>query len=302
MDSFKYYTSIAHWKRVFHRELGFCLSKIPSKWYPSLLGIDYFIKTGKLLDWNHLTTYSEKMQWAKLYDSTPLKTKLTDKYTVREWVTELIGGDFLIPLLGVWGKFDDIPFDSLPSEFILKTNHGSGYVEIIRDKTKINKKLLKLKFDEWMQVKYAYRNGFEMQYLPIPPKIMAEKLITTDTVDLPDYKFLCFDGKPYYCWVDIDRFSGHKRNVYDMDWNLQSWNHAYYHNSPLKLEKPLNFEEMVRIASILSRGFSHVRVDLYNVQGKIYFGEMTFTNSSGFKVAIPEEYDLELGKLWDLHP
>ena len=118
--------------------------------------------------------------------------------------------------------------------------------------------------------------------------------------DLQDYKFLCFNGKALYCWVDIGRFGDHKRNVYDMNWNLQSWNQEKYGNTEEPLDKPVNFEKMVELCNILAKGFKHVRVDFYNINGKIYFGEMTFTNGSGRELIYPSEKNIELGKLIDI--
>lgn len=139
-----------------------------------------------------------------------------------------------------------------------------------------------------------------MQYKDIKPKIIAEKFINDKNNHLNDYKFLCFDGKVYYCWVDMDRYSNHTRNVYDVNWQLQPWNQNTFENAEFDIQKPKNYEEMIIIAEKLSRGFSHVRVDLYNVDGKIYFGEMTFTSGNGFSLIYPEEYNLMLGSLWNL--
>ena len=139
-----------------------------------------------------------------------------------------------------------------------------------------------------------------MQYRDISPLIIAEKLIQDDTDhELRDYKLLCFDGIPYYCWVDCDRYTNHTRNVDDMEWNLMAWTQGNYHNSVETIKKPDNYDAMINIAKKLSQGFGHVRVDLYNVNGKIYFGEMTFTNGSGFE-KLPDEVNIELGSLWKL--
>ena len=140
----------------------------------------------------------------------------------------------------------------------------------------------------------------EMHYKDISPKIIAEEFIDSRGSDLVDYKFLCFDGVPYYCWVDMDRFTNHTRNVYDLKWNIQAWNQRSYGNFKGVVDKPRNFDIMIEIVKKLSRGFSHVRVDLYNVDGKIYFGEMTFTNGSGFEEISPIEADLMLGDLWKI--
>lgn len=263
-------------------------------------GLLYKRAIGRKLDWNNLNAYTEKMQWAKFYDTTPIKTTLSDKYLVREWVAEKIGAEYLIPLLGVWDRFSEIDFDALPDRFVLKTNHGSGSVIIVKDKSRFDKVDAGKRFDDWINIDYAYATGYELQYSGIKRKIIAEKYVETELGELQDYKFLCFDGKPYFCWVDLGRFGKHTRNVYDLDWKLQPWNQYTYGNSATPIPKPKNFEKMIEIATVLCQGFSHVRVDLYNIEGKIYFGEMTFTNGCGFDRIIPDKYDFMLGELWKI--
>ena len=150
-----------------------------------------------------------------------------------------------------------------------------------------------------MKRNYAYYNALELQYDRIIPKIIAEEYIEEVDRDLYDYKFLCFNGEVHYCWVDTDRSTNHSRNVYNLKWELQEWRQKYKNsNDPIK--KPENFDNMVNIAKELCKDFTHVRVDLYNVDGKIYFGEMTFTNANGFQIIEPIEYNLMLGELWKL--
>lgn len=276
------------------------MRKISPNKYENKISKIYKKRIGKNINWNNPTTYTEKMQWEKLYDNNPLKAELSDKYLVREWVKEKIGEKYLIDIYGVWDSFSEIDFKKLPKSFVLKTNHGSGTIYIVKDKNKMDYNEVKNLFDDWMQMDYAFCTGFELHYSKIRRRIIAEKYIETDNDDLQDYKFLCFDGKPYFCWVDVGRFSNHKRNVYDLDWNLQKWNQSEYGNTDETIPKPNNFSEMIKIAEKLCQGFSHVRVDLYNVKGKIYFGEMTFTNGSGFDKIVPDEYDLILGNMWKL--
>lgn len=260
-------------------------------------------KIGRQLDWNNLQTYCEKMQWEKLFDDNPLKVTLSDKYLVREWVEKRIGKEHLIPLIGKWEKPSEIEFDKLPNKFVLKTNCGSGDVIIIKDKSALRKhdiKVIKSKLQYSINCDFG-AVSYELHYSKIKPLIIAEEYIDSGERDLPDYKFLCFGGKAYYCWVDIGRFSNHSRHVYDLSWRFQEWNQLYEIKN-IGLDKPKNFEQMIEIVEKLCQGFSHVRVDLYNVDGKIYFGEMTFTNGSGLDVIHPYDADLKLGNMWKLQP
>jgi len=260
----------------------------------------YKKNSGQELNWDNLQTYNEKMQWAKLYENIPTKTKLADKYLVREWVKEKIGEEYLIPLKGVWDEFNEINFSKLPNKFVLKANHAAGTNIIVSDKSKFDKREAEILFGNWLKVNYAYFSSYQMQYENIEPKIIAEKYIQDSNGELNDYKFMCFNGEVYYCWIDIGRYSNRYRNVYDLNWNIQPWNIYPYSNTSYKIEKPKNYQEMIEIAKKLCQGFSHVRVDLYNVDGKIYFGEMTFTTTGGYKPIIPEKYNYILGDLWNL--
>ena len=248
------------------------------------------------IDWNNPTTYTEKVNYSKLYGASSVKTKLTDKVAVREWVKEKIGSEYLIPLLGVYDSFEEIPFGELPNQFVIKCNHDSASVNVCDDKEKIDLPLLKKQYNFFLKRNYAYMTC-EMHYKDIPHRIIIEQYMGSS---ICDYKFLCFNGKPEYCWVDVDRFANHKRNVYDMDWNLQPFNQMPYGNSESTIEKPKQFEKMKWLAEVLCEGFDHVRVDLYFVDGKVYFGEMTFTNGSGTKLIDPSEWDKKIGDLWKL--
>ena len=182
---------------------------------------------------------------------------------------------------------------------MLKTNHGSGTNVIVKDKQTLNMRITKQKFKDWLDTDYGYKS-LELHYSGITPKIIAEEYVESEAGELQDYKFLCFNGQPYYCWVDMGRYSNHTRNVYNLDWELQPWNQEAYAHYEKPIDKPQNFEKMVEIVKILAKDFAHVRVDLYNVNGRIYFGEMTFTNGGGFDRILPAEYDKVLGDLWTL--
>ncbi len=277
------------------------LKKLDKSKYPEELAKIYKKNTGEDLDWNNLRTFNEKMQWAKLYENDPRKTLLADKYLVRDFVKERIGEEYLIPLLGVWNSFDEIDFEKLPDQFVLKTNHGCGTNIIVKDKSKFNKKEAKEKFDRWLRVEFGFLNGFELHYCGIKPKIIAEQYMQNiATQDLEDYKFQCFDGKVYYCWINKGRFTNHCVCTYDKDWVLQDWKFAHARVSDEPIPPPLNADLMVSLAEKLSEGFSQVRVDLYEANGKVYFGEMTVTGGSGFQIIYPKKFDLMLGDLWKL--
>lgn len=282
----------------------FFIKKMKKKSIDELMEYDadlYLKRHGEKLDWNNLQTYCEKMQWEKLFDHDERKVICADKYRVREWVADKIGEEYLIPLLGVWDHAKDIDFSKLPNQFVLKTNCSSGDVIIVKDKSKLTTKDIKgyrKKLDYYLNMKFGF-NTCELHYNQMKPRIIAEAYIECSGEDLPDYKFLCFNGKPYFCWVDIDRYHGHKRNVYNMDWELQNWNQNFEFSEE-DVPKPQKFDELVELATNLSKGFPHVRVDLYYTNGHIYFGEMTFTNGSGFEQIKPKSVDFMLGGLWSV--
>ena len=200
-------------------------------------------------------TFNEKIQWLKLYDTTPIKTYLSDKYLVRKWIRDKIGEEYLIPLLGIYNQFEDINFDRLPNDFVIKCNHGCNYNIIVKDKSKLNMTDIKSKIDKWMNENYAFKNGLELQYKDIQHKIIIEKYMDDGTGDLRDYKFYCFDGKPKFLWLDSDRHTNHSRNLYDLKWNQLPYminTHYLPFQSP---NKPKLLKKMIQFSSILSEGF-----------------------------------------------
>lgn len=258
--------------------------------------------TGATLDWSDLNSYTEKMQYDKLYNTDSRKTIYSDKLQVRDYVRQKIGSEFLVKIYQVYDNIEDIEWNDLPQNFVIRTNNSSGDTVVVKDKELLSKKDLldiKCRLNYFLHSRFGIRT-VEFHYLDIEPRIIVEELLESDMDDLPDYKFLCFDGVPYFCWVDIDRNHGHKRNFYDMDWNLQNWQTLQFQNTDFAIPKPTNFDKMKKIVAILCQGFPQVRIDLYNVNGQIYFGEMTFTNGSGFEPIIPEEVNLMLGNLWKL--
>ncbi|MBQ3134487.1 MAG: hypothetical protein IJB75_01575 [Oscillospiraceae bacterium] len=281
--------------RYFHN------SRLKPEDYERELVLWYREHTGKQLDLQNPKTFNEKIQWMKLYDSTPLKTRLSDKYDVRQWVSEKIGEDYLTPLLGVWNSFDEINFDLLPSRFVLKATHGCGWNIVVKDKATFDVASARKSFDQWFQRNYAFW-GFELQYLNIPPRIVAEEYLENDNNDLYDYKVFCFGGKAESVMFLCQRNQGLKMAFYDLNWNKL----PFTYNFPqleTDMPRPKNFDQLIRLAEVLAEGFPHVRVDFYVLNdGTIKFGEMTFTSADGLCRWSDPEPDLKYGSLIHLPP
>ena len=251
----------------------------------------------KKLDFYRLRTFNEKIQWLKLYDSTPIKTILTDKYLVRSWIKEKIGEEYLIPLLGVYDNFEEINFKKLPNQFVIKCNHGSGYNIIVKNNSQLNMAKIKSKINTWMNQNYAFTSGLELHYRDIKPKIIIEQYMDDNTGDLRDYKVICFNGKPYFLWIDCNRHLNHKRNLYDLNWNQLPYKVNTKYSTFPSPKKPKSLDKMKDLAIILSKNFAFVRVDFYIINDKIYFGEMTFTSSSGTESISPKIFERRLSSL-----
>lgn len=241
-------------------------------------------------------TFNEKIQWLKLYDSTPVKTALADKYLVRSWIEKKIGRNCLIPVLGVYDNPEDIDFNTLPRQFVIKCNHGSGYNIIVQDKSKIDPDKIKAQITTWLHENFAFHAGCELHYHDITPRIVIEKYLDEISNSIYDYRFLCMDGRVEQIWVDINSgTSEHKRNVYDPKWNKLNIT-VKWPSLKTEIAKPDNLDTMINYAQKLSQGFCFVRVDFYNVNNHIYFGEMTFTSMSGVGQFSPSDEDLRLGQ------
>ncbi len=264
--------------------------------YEKELKIWYKERTGEELNLQNPKTFNEKIQWLKLYDSTPLKTKLADKYLVREWVAEKIGEQYLIPLLGVWDSFDEINFDKLPERFVLKANHGYNWNYIVRDKSTFDKEDAKAKFDEWLNTNFAFK-GLEMQYMNIPPRIIAEEYLKNDGDDLYDYKVFCFGGKAESIMYLSERKQGLKMAFFDLDWHKLPFTYSYPRNEA-DISRPKNLDLLIELAEKLAEDFPHVRVDFYILNdGSLKFGEMTFTTANGTCKWNPPEQNRIYGDL-----
>lgn len=267
--------------------------------FPDLIMKEWKKRGGEDFDLKNPTTYTQKIQWAEIYEKNSLKTILSDKYAVRAWVKEKIGEEYLIPLIGVFDDPKDIDFEKLPNRFVLKLNNSSGFNIIVKNKNEIDVAKIRKQLKKWMKIEYAFYKGFQPHYIGIVPKILVEEYMADANGELRDFKFLCFNDEVKFCWVDIGRYANHCRNIYDLDWKLQPWRQVKP-NYTGEVGKPIHFDEMIKIADILCKGFSHVRVDLYNVDGKIYFGEMTFSNGGGHDRIIPPEYDKIIGDMWHI--
>lgn len=260
----------------------------------------YRMATGRKLKLNNVSTFNEKIQWMKLFDRNPMYPIIVDKYKVREYVSERVGDNYLIPLLGKWDSLDAINIDSLPEQFVLKCNHDSGGISICQDKSRFDWNKEKKKLAIHMRQNHYYLSR-EWAYKEVKPCIIAEKYMQDKkTGELRDYKFFCFSGEPRYVQVDFNRFVNHKRNIYNLDWNFIDLT-IKCPNAPNQfIEKPENFDVMLEVAKKLSVGFPQVRVDLYSVNGDVYFGELTLYHGSGFEKFTPEKYGEEFGSYIDL--
>ncbi len=277
-------------------EHGF-LAFLPDKAAVKLL---YRLRTGRKLELENPTRYNEKLQWIKLYDRNPIYTKMADKYLVRDYISEKIGDEYLIPLLGKWDRAEDIDFSSLPEQFVLKCNHDSGSVVICRDRAAFDEEAARKKLKACLK-KNGFRHGREWPYKDVPPCIIAEKCMTDESgCELGDYKILCFGGVPRLVQIHRGRFrGGHTQNYYDTDMNpLDIYQGVPLAEAPEK--KPEFLDEMLRLSAVLSEGIPHVRVDWYHVNGHLYFGELTFFDASGFDDFEPDKWNETLGSWIEL--
>lgn len=258
-------------------------------------------KTGRNLDLDNPQTYNEKLQWLKIHDHNPEYTVMVDKYAVKEYVAKRIGEQYIIPTLGVWERFEDIDFDKLPDQFVLKCTHDSGGLIICKDKAKLDLSKAKAKIEKCLKRNYFYY-GREWPYKDVKPRVIAEQyMIDKSEADKPlnDYKIYTFAGKAKMIMINTDRGIATKADYFDRDYNYLDFIWGYPH-SDNKPNKPQNFEKMIELAELLAKGTSELRVDFYDVDGKIYFGELTFFDGSGFDPIVPIEWDYKIGSWVDL--
>lgn len=258
-------------------------------------------RLGYPLNLNEPKTFNEKMQWLKLNDRNDKYVMMVDKYLVKDYVAQKIGDEYIIPTIGIWDEPSQIDFEYLPKQFVLKCNHNSGTVYICKDKNKLNKKEVLKILKSGMRKNY-YLTGREWPYRNVKRKIIAEKFLVDESgTELKDYKIFCFNGKPLYVQVDFGRFTKHERNIYSTEWRYMGFSSMYPTNADKVIARPVCLEKMLEIASVLSKDIPFLRVDLYVIGDKIYFGEITFYHGSGYERFVPEEWDRKLGDLIDIN-
>ena len=272
-------------------------------WMPDekYLKMAFRAKMGYPLNLENPKTFNEKLQWLKLHDRKPLYTTLVDKYAVRQYIADKIGEEYLIPLVGgPWNSADEIDFDSLPEQFVLKCNHDSGSVVICRDKSKFDIEAVKRKLNNNLKTNY-YKSGREWPYKDVKPCIVAEEYLEETGISetITDYKFFCFDGNPRMMYLSSDGAAEPRTDFFDMEFNHIPIR-MRDENSEVKPKKPEAFETMKSLAKTLSENIAHVRVDFYVVNKKIYFGEMTFYHNGGFVHVNPPKWDETIGSWIEL--
>ena len=268
------------------------LKLLPTK---IVINIENIISYKRFFKKNRANYFGEKIQWMKLYGNLQEYTDYVDKYKVRQIIEKELGEEYLIPLVGVYNNVSEIDYSKLPKAFVIKLNHGSGYNIIVKDKNKINVNKINKRLQKWLREDY-YKIKKEIQYKNVNKKIIIEEYMSDSSGELLDYKFFCFNGKSEFVKVDFDRYAHHTANFYDMKWNKLDLTEKGFNNYKGDIDAPKNLSKMIEIAENLSLKFPFVRVDLYNVNGKIYFGELTFTPASGKHPFLPLSKDLEIAK------
>ncbi len=265
----------------------------------------YELKVKKKLNLENPQTFNEKLQWLKLYDRNPEHMKMVDKYEVKKYVSSIIGEEYIIPTLGIYEKFDDIDFEKLPNQFVIKCTHDSASTIVCKDKNKFDYKMAKNKINRCLKRNYFYQ-GREWPYKDVKPRIIIEKYMeNTDGTAIDDYKFYCFDGKSNYVMICRERDTGNpKFYYYNREWEFQrdmSWDAKKLTEIEIaKISKPKDLEKMFEIAETLSKNIKFVRTDLYYINNKIYFGELTFFPLAGIDTTRTKECDEILNNLLSL--
>ena len=267
---------------------------LPDKVY---LSIKFRTRFGYWMNWDNPRTFNEKLQWLKINDRHAEYAHLVDKYAVKEYVRSLIGDKHIIPTLAVYDSVEEIDFDKLPNQFVLKCTHDSGGLVVCKDKNNLNIDETKKKLKKSLKSTYIVQNR-EYPYAGVKRRIIAEKYMEDESgYELKDYKFFCFDGAPKFLFVATDRQKEGeevKFDFFDLEWNHLPVRNGHK-NNVMSIREPKNFEQMIDISRKLSKGFPHIRVDLYNINGNVYFGELTFFHFSGMTPFEPSEWDSVFG-------
>lgn len=274
------------------------ISLFSDKMYLSIL---YWMTFNKRIDWKKPLAFNEKLNWLKINFRDPKCITVVDKAIVKNYVSAIIGHQYIIPTLKEWKDPQEISLEGLPEQFVLKTNHDSGTVIICSNKDSFDLESAKTTLKKSIDTDFA-KTFREWPYKYVSRKVIAEQFIKPDNHgDLRDYKFFCFNGEPKFLKVDFNRNTNHRANYYSLTWQLLSFGESICPpDSNIKILKPENFQLMVELAKKLSFGFPFVRVDFYNIEGEIYFGEMTLFPAAGFGHFIPDSADLKIGHLLDL--
>ncbi len=260
----------------------------------------YKRKSGKELDLDNPISFSEKINWLKLYDRKPLMEQCADKVEVRSYVESKGLSDTLNDFIGVYDKVSEIDFNCLPDKYVIKASHGSHMNYIVTSKNDFNIRKAKIMMRTWLH-QDIYWSGREWVYKNLKKRIVIEKYLEDMTGGLSDYKIFCFNGKPTFIQYNCNRFTDDiVQNFYDLSWNLLPFGKEIPSKPDYIVEKPDQLNRMIEMAEILSQPFQFVRVDLYETNGKVYFGELTFFPAGGAPDFVPEEYDEIVGKMWEL--
>ena len=264
------------------------------------LKLRYRLIFGRKLNMNNPKSFNEKLQWLKVNDHNEKYIEMVDKVLVKDYISKIIGSEYIIKTYGIYDNFDDIDFSKLPNQFVIKCNHDSGGLVICKDKKKFNKKEAKKKIERCLEKNYYYLNR-EWPYSKIKSKIIIEEYMEDkNSNELIDYKIMCFNGDPKMLFTCTDRYSdGLKVTFYDLDWNVLPFK-RHYPSAKKKIKKPNNFKKMIEFSKKISKNISFIRVDWYEINGKLYFGECTFYPGSGFEEFTPDEWDYKVGELLKL--
>ena len=262
----------------------------------------YKKKSGKELDLNNPQTFAEKISWYKLNDKKPIMQQCADKVAVHKYLSDLGYSEYLNEVYGIYDNIDDIDLDKLPNQFVIKAAHGSQMIYIVKDKKTFNWKQAKRMIKSWLR-QDIYWSGREWVYKNMPKRVLVEKYLEDEHGELRDYKFFCYNGAPEYVQIDIGRFSNHFRNYYDINKNLlhccDSEKLPYLDNIPFPINDEI-YEKMKQICIDLARPFQQVRIDLYLLGEKIYFGEFTFFDGGGTSLFFPDEWNYKFSEQWKI--